>query len=290
MAGWGADNTNDEAILGTDNFDFLLEGVPNLIAIQETERYLADYHASSDTFDKVDLELAKRNAAVAAVAVLGLANAPGAAGRAPDPRRDPEAARRSGLEAQMKLYGLWSDVGIGRARPGEVIRRLLIANRGEIAVRVARTAREMGIETVGVYAEADAGAFHTRNVERAVSLGPGTPAQTYLSIERLLEAARESGADAVHPGYGFLSENADFARAVIEAGLTWVGPPPAAIEAMGDKLRARAAMEKAGVPVVPGSRRDGRAATRSSSRKRAGSASRSSSRRRRAAAGRACRA
>ena len=94
VAGWGSDTTNDEAILGTDNFDFLLEGVPNLVAIQETERYLADYHASSDTFDKVDLELAKRNAAVAAVAVLGLANAPGAAGRAPDPRRDPEAPRR----------------------------------------------------------------------------------------------------------------------------------------------------------------------------------------------------
>ena len=134
-----------------------------------------------------------------------------------------------------------------------MIRRLLIANRGEIAVRVARTAREMGIETVGVYAEADAGAFHTRNVERAVSLGPGTPAETYLSIGRLLDVARDSGADAVHPGYGFLSENADFARAVIEAGLTWVGPPPSAMEAMGDKLRARAAMEKAGVPVVPGS-------------------------------------
>ena len=93
VAGWGADNANDEAILGTDNFDFLLEGVPNLIANQETERYLADYHASSDTFDKVDLDLAKRNAAVAAVAVLGLANAPARLGRAPDPRRDPEAPR-----------------------------------------------------------------------------------------------------------------------------------------------------------------------------------------------------
>ena len=135
-------------------------------------------------------------------------------------------------------------------------RRLLIANRGEIAVRVARTAREMGIETAGVYAEADAGALHTRTVDRAVALGAGTPAQTYLSIERLIEAARESGSDAVHPGYGFLSENADFARAVIRAGLTWVGPPPDAIEAMGDKLRARAAMEKAGVPVVPGSPRE----------------------------------
>ncbi len=135
-------------------------------------------------------------------------------------------------------------------------RRLLIANRGEIAVRVARTAREMGIETAGVYAEADAGAFHTRSVGRVVSLGPGPPSQTYLSIERLLAAARESGSDAVHPGYGFLSENAGFARAVGEAGLTWVGPPPSAIEAMGDKLRARTAMEKAGVPVVPGSRRE----------------------------------
>jgi acetyl/propionyl-CoA carboxylase alpha subunit len=135
-------------------------------------------------------------------------------------------------------------------------RRLLIANRGEIAVRVARTAREMGIETAGVYSEADAGALHTRSVDRAFSLGAGTPARTYLSIERLLEAAKESGADAVHPGYGFLSENADFARAVASAGLLWVGPPPTAIEAMGDKLRARAAMEKAGVPVVPGSPRE----------------------------------
>ena len=216
VAGWGADDTNDEAILGTDNFDFLLEGVPNLIAIQETERYLADYHASSDTFDKVDLDLAKRNAAVAAVAVLGLANAPAPAGRAPDPRRDPEAPHRPRARGADEALRPLERVGVGRARPGEVIRRLLIANRGEIAVRVARTAREMGIETVGVYAEADAGAFHTRNVERAFSLGPGTPAQTYLSIDRLLEAARESGADAVHPGYGFLSENAEFARAVIE--------------------------------------------------------------------------
>jgi acetyl/propionyl-CoA carboxylase alpha subunit len=137
-----------------------------------------------------------------------------------------------------------------------MIRRLLIANRGEIAVRVARTAREMGIETAGVYAETDAESLHTRSVDRAFSLGSGSPAQTYLSIERLLEAVRESGADAVHPGYGFLSENADFARAVVQAGVTWVGPPPDAIEAMGDKLRARAAMEKAGVPVVPGSPRE----------------------------------
>jgi acetyl/propionyl-CoA carboxylase alpha subunit len=134
------------------------------------------------------------------------------------------------------------------------MKRLLIANRGEIAVRVARTAREMGIESIVVYAESDAAAFHVRRADRAVSLGPGGPAETYLSTERLLEAARGSGADAIHPGYGFLSENAGFARAVDAAGIIWVGPAPEAIEEMGDKLRSRARMEAAGVPVVPGSR------------------------------------
>ncbi|MFY9549953.1 MAG: biotin carboxylase N-terminal domain-containing protein, partial [Thermoanaerobaculia bacterium] len=134
------------------------------------------------------------------------------------------------------------------------MKRLLIANRGEIAVRVARTAREMGIETVAVFAEADAGAFHVKQADAAVSLGAGAPAETYLSVPRLLEAARASGADAVHPGYGFLAENADFASSVSSAGLVWVGPPPRAIDIMGDKLRARAAMEAAGVPIVPGSR------------------------------------
>ena len=133
------------------------------------------------------------------------------------------------------------------------MKRLLIANRGEIAVRVARTAREMGIQTVAVYADSDAGAFHVRAADDAVSLGPGSPAETYLSIPGLLEAARAAGADAVHPGYGFLSENAEFSSAVSAAGLVWVGPSPRAIETMGDKLRARAAMEAAGVPVVPGS-------------------------------------
>jgi acetyl/propionyl-CoA carboxylase alpha subunit len=134
------------------------------------------------------------------------------------------------------------------------IRRLLIANRGEIAARVARTAREMGIETVAVYAEADADAPHVRLADRAVALGPGPVAETYLSIPRQLEAARSAAADAIHPGYGFLSENAGFARAVTAAGLVWVGPPPAAMEEMGGKLRSRARMEAAGVPVVPGSR------------------------------------
>ena len=133
------------------------------------------------------------------------------------------------------------------------MRRLLIANRGEIAVRVARTAREMGLETVAVHAAGDARALHVRAADRSVSLGDGPPAETYLSSARLLAAARESGADAVHPGYGFLSENAAYARDVAGEGLTWVGPPPAAMEEMGGKLRARARMQQAGVPVVPGS-------------------------------------
>jgi acetyl/propionyl-CoA carboxylase alpha subunit len=133
-----------------------------------------------------------------------------------------------------------------------LIRSLLIANRGEIAVRVARTALEMGIEPVGVYADADAGAFHVGRMARAVSLGPGTPLETYLSIPRILEAAREARTDALHPGYGFLSESAAFARAVETAGLTWVGPPAAAMEQMGDKLSARRRARRAGVPIVPG--------------------------------------
>ncbi len=148
--------------------------------------------------------------------------------------------------------------GLGERKAGQEvspgpIRRLLVANRGEIAVRVFRTAREMGIATVAVFAEDDAAGFHVSRADRAESLGGGGVAATYLSVERILDAARRSGADAIHPGYGFLSEIAGFARAVREAGLLWVGAPPEAIEEMGDKLRARARMQKAGVPVVPGS-------------------------------------
>ncbi|MCW2584173.1 MAG: Carbamoyl-phosphate synthase chain ATP-binding protein, partial [Klenkia sp.] len=116
---------------------------------------------------------------------------------------------------------------------------VLVANRGEIAVRVIATLRSMGIRSVAVYSEADAGALHTRVADVAVPIGPAPAAQSYLSIERVLEACRRTGAQAVHPGYGFLSENVAFARALEAAGITFIGPPVAAIEAMGDKIRAK---------------------------------------------------
>jgi len=132
------------------------------------------------------------------------------------------------------------------------MRRVLVANRGEIALRVIRGCREEDIEAVAVYSDADANSPHVQAADAAVHVGGNAPADSYLKIDRLLEAARESGADAVHPGYGFLSERAEFAKAVVEAGLEWIGPPAAAIAAMGDKTAARRRMRDVGVPVVPG--------------------------------------
>ena len=132
------------------------------------------------------------------------------------------------------------------------MKKLLIANRGEIAVRIIRTAREMGIATVAVVSEADKSAYVTEIADEIVLIGPPPAGLSYLNHDAVLKAAKDSGADAVHPGYGFLSENAEFARKVIDAGLIWVGPSPESIELMGDKSRARRAAHDAGVPTLPG--------------------------------------
>jgi acetyl-CoA/propionyl-CoA carboxylase biotin carboxyl carrier protein len=134
------------------------------------------------------------------------------------------------------------------------MKRVLIANRGEIAVRVIRACRDHGLESVAVYSEEDRDAIHTKSADFAFSLNGTTATQTYLDIKKIVAAAKDSGADAVHPGYGFLSERADFAQAVIDAGLIWIGPPPAAISALGDKVSARRIAAKAGAPLVAGTK------------------------------------
>ncbi|MFK7928391.1 MAG: biotin carboxylase N-terminal domain-containing protein, partial [Myxococcota bacterium] len=133
-----------------------------------------------------------------------------------------------------------------------MIQRLLIANRGEIACRIIQTARRMGVFTIAVFSEADRGARHVALADASVLIGPSEASESYLRADALLSAAARTDADAIHPGYGFLSENADFARSVVDAGLTWVGPPASAIDAMGDKARSKVLMRQAGVPCVPG--------------------------------------
>src|SRR5829696_5022064 len=136
--------------------------------------------------------------------------------------------------------------------PGRMFSKVLVANRGEIAVRVMRTLEEMGIATVAVYSEADRDAPHVKRADEAYLLGPGAANESYLVVEKIIDAAKKAGAEAIHPGYGFLAENAAFVRACDAAGIKFIGPPADAIDAMGSKTRAREIMKEAGVPIVPG--------------------------------------
>src|SRR5277367_4475495 len=140
------------------------------------------------------------------------------------------------------------------ARP---LTKLLVANRGEIALRIIRSARLFGLKTVAVYSAADTQSMHVSAADEAIAIGPAEAAKSYLNIASIIAAAKRSGADAIHPGYGFLSERSEFAQAVADAGIIFIGPPPSAMEAMGNKTRARIHMIAAGVPVVPGDNGEG---------------------------------
>src|SRR5215218_9737252 len=133
-----------------------------------------------------------------------------------------------------------------------MFKKVLVANRGEIAVRIIRACRELGIESVAVYSEADEGAMHRRLADKACFIGPAPASESYLNVKRIVEAIEASGAQAVHPGYGFLAESAPFARAVERVGAIWVGPPPEAMDLMGFKVRAKELARRADVPTVPG--------------------------------------
>ncbi len=136
-----------------------------------------------------------------------------------------------------------------------MFKKILIANRGEIAVRVIRACREMGIATVAIYSDVDRAALHVRKADEAYHIGPPQASESYLRVDKILDVAKRSGAEAIHPGYGFLSENATFAQACADAGVKFIGPTPSSMEMMGSKTRARQEMEKAGVPLVPGTSR-----------------------------------